>query len=58
MMKTFPFKKMDAFSRGTSSGNPAGCIYLENIAAIDETGMQKIARELKGLLIMQLAQKV
>jgi PhzF family phenazine biosynthesis protein len=49
-MKTFPFKKMDAFSRGTSSGNPAGCIYLENTAAIDEMGMQKIARELKGFV--------
>lgn len=49
-MKTFQFKKMDAFSRGTSSGNPAGCIYLENTAAIDETGMQKIAQELKGFV--------
>lgn len=49
-MKTFPFKKMDAFSRGTSSGNPAGCIYLQNNAAIDESGMQKIARELKGFV--------
>jgi len=49
-MKTFPFKKMDAFSRGSSSGNPAGCIYLENNIAIDEIGMQKIARELKGFV--------
>lgn len=49
-MKTFPFKKMDAFSRGNSSGNPAGCIYLENTAAIDESGMQKIAKELKDFV--------
>lgn len=49
-MKIFPFKKMDAFSRAASSGNPAGCVYLENTAAIDETGMQKIAKELKGFV--------
>ena len=49
-MKTFPFKKLDAFSQGASSGNPAGYIYLENNAAIDETGMQKIAKELKGFV--------
>ena len=49
-MKIFPFKKMDAFSRGSSAGNPAGCIYLENTVAIDEMGMQKIARELKDFV--------
>jgi PhzF family phenazine biosynthesis protein len=45
-MKTFRFKKIDAFTRLGSTGNPAGCVYLENEAGSDE--MQKIAKELKG----------
>ncbi|MBC2581089.1 PhzF family phenazine biosynthesis protein [Clostridium sp. DJ247] len=45
-MKSLQFKKIDAFTMEGSSGNPAGCIYLEN--KIEEEEMQKIARELKG----------
>jgi len=43
-MKAYPFKKMDAFTRGKSSGNPAGCIYLEQAGDISEKEMQLIAR--------------
>ncbi|MHB8085230.1 MAG: PhzF family phenazine biosynthesis protein [Dehalococcoidia bacterium] len=49
-MKTFPFKKIDAFTGGTSAGNPAGCIYLGKTGDISEEEMQLIARELKGFV--------
>jgi PhzF family phenazine biosynthesis protein len=47
-MKSFPFKKIDAFTSGKSAGNPAGCIYLRKKGDISEVDMQLIARELKG----------
>lgn len=49
-MKAFQFKKIDAFTSGTASGNPAGCIYLESNTAITVEEMQKIAKELKGFV--------
>jgi predicted PhzF superfamily epimerase YddE/YHI9 len=49
-MKTFPFKKIDAFTRGKSAGNPCACIYLNNITDITSAEMQLIARELKGFV--------
>jgi PhzF family phenazine biosynthesis protein len=49
-MKVFKFKKIDAFTCGTASGNPAGCIYLESSTAINVEEMQKIAKELKGFV--------
>jgi PhzF family phenazine biosynthesis protein len=49
-MKTLKFKKIDAFTEGTSSGNPAGYIHMAsgNILAAEE--MQRIAAELKGFV--------
>lgn len=47
-MKSFQFKKIDAFTKGTSSGNPAGCLYLDQITDITDAEMQQIAKELKG----------
>ena len=47
-MKSYPFKKIDAFTSGTSAGNPAGCVYLSKTGDISEEEMQLIARELKG----------
>jgi PhzF family phenazine biosynthesis protein len=47
-MKSYPFKKIDAFTTGKSAGNPAGCIYLSKTGDISEKEMQLIARELKG----------
>jgi PhzF family phenazine biosynthesis protein len=44
-MKGFAFKKIDAFSDGTSPGNPAGCIYLQEPGDITAQEMQKIAME-------------
>jgi len=49
-MKGFAFKKIDAFTKGQSSGNPAACVYLEKLDDISELEMQLIARELKGFV--------
>ncbi len=49
-MKKFRFKKIDAFAKGSSTGNPAGCVYLERIGDISEGEMQAIASQLKGLV--------
>jgi PhzF family phenazine biosynthesis protein len=49
-MKRFAFKKIDAFVRGASRGNPAGCVYLRHASEITPDEMQRIARELKGFV--------
>jgi PhzF family phenazine biosynthesis protein len=49
-MKTLKFKKIDAFTKGISLGNPAGYIYMENDEILNEEEMQKIAAELKGFV--------
>ena len=49
-MKSFPFKKLDAFATATSGGNPAAAVYLDSFDTITEDEMQRIARELKGFV--------
>ena len=49
-MKSYPFKKIDAFATATSSGNPAGLISLRAETDITVSDMQRIARELKGFV--------
>lgn len=49
-MKTFPFKKIDAFTSGASAGNPCACVYLNSMTDITAVEMQRIARELKGFV--------
>jgi PhzF family phenazine biosynthesis protein len=49
-MKSFRFKKIDAFATKKSGGNPAGYIQLAHPADIDQAGMLKIAKELKGFV--------
>ncbi|MEE9910932.1 MAG: PhzF family phenazine biosynthesis protein [Deltaproteobacteria bacterium] len=49
-MKTFPFKKIDAFTGGASGGNPCACVYLNDASDITPAQMQKIAAELKGFV--------
>ena len=49
-MKSYPFKKIDAFATPTSDGNPAAAVYLETMDAIADSDMQRIARELKGFV--------
>ncbi|OHD13892.1 MAG: phenazine biosynthesis protein PhzF [Spirochaetes bacterium GWD1_27_9] len=49
-MKKYQFKKIDAFTTGLSSGNPAGCVYLNAKDEITTEEMQKIATDLKGFV--------
>jgi PhzF family phenazine biosynthesis protein len=49
-MKSYPFKKLDAFATATSGGNPAAAVYLDTFDAITEAEMQRLARELKGFV--------
>ncbi len=49
-MRTFPFKKLDAFATATSSGNPAAALYLESLDVLTEGEMLRVARELKGFV--------
>lgn len=49
-MQRYPFKKIDAFVEGESTGNPAGCVYLPDQNALSVEGMQQIARELAGFV--------
>ncbi|MBP2658391.1 MAG: phenazine biosynthesis protein PhzF family [Firmicutes bacterium] len=47
-MRKLRFKKIDAFVKEGSSGNPAACVYLEKAITKDE--MQQVAYELKGFV--------
>ncbi|MDD4032496.1 MAG: PhzF family phenazine biosynthesis isomerase, partial [Bacteroidales bacterium] len=47
-MKSFRFKKLDAFAARGSAGNPAGYIRMDSSLDICEIEMQQIAKELKG----------
>jgi len=49
-MKVLPFKKIDAFTNGTSSGNPAGYITMNPSELLSLAEMQQIAVELKGFV--------
>ncbi len=49
-MKKYKFKKINAFTSGSSQGNPAAGIYLNDLNDISENEMQAIARELKGFV--------
>jgi PhzF family phenazine biosynthesis protein len=49
-MKKLPFKKIDAFASGNSSGNPAAVIYLDKLEELSEDEKLQIAKELKGFV--------
>ncbi|MBN1440088.1 MAG: PhzF family phenazine biosynthesis protein [Anaerolineales bacterium] len=49
-MKRFPLKKIDAFAKGASSGNPAGVIYLGPHQGVSDREILRIAQELKGFV--------
>ena len=49
-MKVLDFKKIDAFTKGLSSGNPAGYILMDQSNLLNDKEMQKIAVELKGFV--------
>ena len=49
-MKKLNFKKLDAFTEGASTGNPAGLVWLEQDLALTSAEMLQLACELKGLV--------
>ncbi|MDD4844835.1 MAG: PhzF family phenazine biosynthesis protein, partial [Anaerotignum sp.] len=49
-MKILNFKKIDAFTKGAASGNPAGYVLMERPDALSEKEMQKLASELRGFV--------
>ena len=49
-MKTFEYRKIDAFTSGNSSGNPAACLYLTNEQILTESEMLEIAIQHKGFV--------
>ena len=49
-MKTVNFKKIDAFTKGLSTGNPAGYVLMDQADMLTVDEMLKIAAELKGFV--------
>ncbi len=49
-MKTYQYRKIDAFTIGKSLGNPAACIYLEERQALSAEEMLNIAKQHKGFV--------
>jgi PhzF family phenazine biosynthesis protein len=49
-MTTLVYKKINAFTSNSSSGNPAACIYLDANQVLKEDDMQNIARDHKGFV--------
>lgn len=49
-VREFRYKKIDAFAKGGSGGNPAGYVRLEEDDRITEKEMLQIAREQKGFV--------
>lgn len=49
-MKSYPFKKLDAFATTHSAGNPAGYVLLDSDDQMTEDQMQLMARQLKGFV--------
>jgi len=49
-MKTYEYRKIDAFTSENSLGNPAACIYLKNDEILTEIEMLDIAKQHKGFV--------
>jgi len=49
-MKKFKFKKINAFAKNKSDGNPVGMVYLDPSDKISEDEMLKLAFQLKGFV--------
>ncbi len=47
-MQRYRFWKLDAFTEGSSAGNPAGLVLLAPDQQIDEAAMQRLATEVAG----------
>lgn len=49
-MKSYRYQKIDAFTSGTSLGNPAACLYLTGDQQLSEKEMLDIAKQHKGFV--------
>jgi PhzF family phenazine biosynthesis protein len=49
-MRSFEYRKIDAFTSGNSLGNPAACIYLNMGQTLTEEEMLSIAKQHKGFV--------
>lgn len=49
-MNTYKYKKIDAFTSGTSLGNPAACVYLDENQNLTNDQMLDIATQHKGFV--------
>ena len=49
-MRTFEYRKIDAFTSRDSLGNPAACLYLKNEKELTEIEMLNIAQQHKGFV--------
>jgi PhzF family phenazine biosynthesis protein len=49
-MKSFTYRKADAFTSAQSEGNPAACIWLGKDERLTDAEMQKIAAQHKGFV--------
>jgi PhzF family phenazine biosynthesis protein len=49
-MKSYPYKKIDAFTSEGSLGNPAACIYLGSEDSLTEDEMLAVAKQHKGFV--------
>jgi len=49
-MKTFEYRKIDAFTSGNSLGNLAACLYLTSKQFLTESEMLNIAKQHKGFV--------
>jgi len=47
-MRSLPFKKIDAFTGASSTGNPAGVVYLNEAGELSPEEMQEIAGACRG----------
>lgn len=50
-MKSYQYKKIDAFTSGKSLGNPAACIYLDENQTLTDFEMLEIAKQHKGFVM-------
>ncbi len=49
-MREYKYKKIDAFTSGTSGGNPAACVYLGEEQTLSDKDMLEIAKQHKGFV--------
>ena len=49
-MREYRYKKIDAFTSGTSTGNPAACLYIGSGQVLSADDMLAVARQHKGFV--------